>query len=65
MKSNRTKIENMLEELADNQYTAKQSINIAVDFLMGDLAWLKDTISSSDKHQLIDLVAVLTMKEPT
>ena len=58
-KTVRQKIEEMMEELADDPPTAKQSVNIAVEFLMADPYWLRGTISVTDKERLVALVKEL------
>jgi hypothetical protein len=49
----------MMEELADDPSTARQSVNIAVDFLMADTYWLRGTISPTDKERLFELAKEL------
>ncbi len=53
--NDRQRVENILEKMADDVNTAKQSINIAVDFLTADTYWLTGTISVTDRERLIAL----------
>ena len=49
----RTHVSDMLEEWTNNPKQAKNIINCLVEFLTGDMYWLKENISKVDREALI------------